>query len=320
MVERTLDRLGELIPPQRRWIVTDSIGANQVRKLNLELPEEQVLVEPVARDTAPAIVWSALRVRSVDPKARTLVLPADHAISPPEAFQEAVRRADRYIDRTGGLLTFGILPDSPHTGYGYIQRESALEGSDAQGIFSVDRFIEKPSLEKAREYVEGGRCYWNSGMFLWRVEDLLSEFGRQWPETGKCLEGLAEAGASLEKQKRDYESLPKTSIDYGVMEKASSVVVLPVSFDWDDVGSWAALPRHRAADDCGNVVVGEHLGIDTEESVVFSEGDHLVATLGVRDLVIVRTADVTLVCSRDRAEEVKRLVEALREQGGEDRT
>jgi len=270
-----------------------------------------ILLEPVGRNTAPAVAVAALRAQARDDDAILLVLPADHLIRDPAAFRAALAVAARAA-ATGALVTFGIAPRSPETGYGYIQRGAALAGVD--GAFAVARFVEKPTQGVAESLVASGEHYWNSGIFAFRAGVVLAELEQHAPEV------LAAARAALEAAKRDLDFIrlgaeafaraPSISIDYAVMEKTRRAAVIPVEMGWSDVGSWASLWEEAEKDAAGNLLMGDVYSQDVERSLVRSDG-RLLAAIGVSDLVIVDTPDATLVASRARAQDVKAAVEHL---------
>jgi len=273
-----------------------------------------ILLEPVARNTAPAIALAALHVAARDPEATLLVLPADHLIEDEAAFRTAVAAALR-LAGDGWLVTFGIRPDYAETGYGYILRGDAL----GDGGFRVERFVEKPDLATAQEYVADGRYAWNSGMFLFRAASYLDELAQYAPQV------LAAAHAAHARAKGDldfvrvgeaeFAASPSDSIDYAVMEKTARAAVVPVSCGWSDIGSWSSLWSVAERDSDGNRHDGDVISIDTRGSLVRASDRRMIATLGVDDLVIIDTADATLVARKDRVQDVKAIVDALKEAG-----
>jgi mannose-1-phosphate guanylyltransferase len=255
-------------------------------------------------------------IRWRDPVASFCLLPADHFIDPAAGFQEALGRAFEAAERGRVPVTFGIVPDRPATQYGYIERGESVE----QGFFGVRRFREKPDRTAAEAMLREGRWFWNSGMFVWRAEDLLAAVRAHLPEHQRMIDAVAPAlGTSRlpATLASEYAKLPRISIDYGIMEKVSGTLVLPAPFRWNDLGTWSALREVRPRDRSGNVLEGNVVALDSRDSVVLTDGDHLVATFGVEGIVVIRTADATLVCRLDRAEDLKRVVEKLRQEGRE---
>ena len=325
MLALTLERAKALVPEDRVWVVTTRSQAGEIRRElgTLGLSAVRVLEEPSGRNTAAAIGLAAVHVLAEDPQAILAVLPADHHIRDTERFLDLIRRG-REVASQGWLVTLGIKPTRPETGYGYIQRGAALESEQGRGSeegpFRVVRFTEKPSREKAEEYLRSGDYYWNSGMFIWRGHRFMEEMQRQLP---KHHEGLTEIGRLLE-QRADrldrigeiYESLASISVDYGIMEHGDRVAVIPAEMGWSDVGSWETVRELLEKDGDGNVLHGDVLALDTRNSLVRSE-DRLVATLGVEGLVVVDTTDALLVCHEKRSQEVREIAVRLH---GEDRT
>jgi mannose-1-phosphate guanylyltransferase len=316
MIQQTVARLQPGIPLASIRIITNAAQADGMREQLPDLAGSQIIPEPVGRDTAAAIGLGALLVRAEDPEGVMAVVSADHVIAPPERFQASLRRAAELASSRGLLVTFGVRPTAPSTLYGYLRRGAPLKG--APGAYELLAFKEKPDRATAEAFLESGDYYWNSGNFVWRAQDILEAIATFLPELYDGLErirpalGTARQATVLE---AEYPTLPKTSIDFGVMEKAPNVTVIEADFQWDDVGAWDALARHRAADEAGNVVSGTHCGLDTEACIIAGEEGHLLATIGVRNLVLVQTTDATLVCARDRAADVKTLVQTLKKTG-----
>jgi mannose-1-phosphate guanylyltransferase/mannose-6-phosphate isomerase len=291
--------------------------AEQLRQINIE--PRAMLLEPFGRNTAPAIALAAhaaLRSAGSDPQADPilLVLPADHVIRDVPAFQKAVRVALSAAEQ-GKLVTFGIVPNAPETGYGYIQRS---KGETADGVHPIARFVEKPSAEKAAQFVQSGEYYWNSGMFLFRARRYLKELESFAPEIAKvCASAAAAAKSDLDFTRIDpkvFEACPSDSIDYAVMEKTRDAVVVPLDAGWSDVGSWAALHGACEADGHGNVARGDVIAEDSQGCYLYSES-RLVAVVGLEDHVVIETKDAVLVAPKDRVQDVKKLVYRLKEQG-----
>ena len=320
LVAETLARLEGLVPRERTCIVThESQVAPILGALDVG-PPPAVVAEPCGRDTAACIGLAAVHVRRADPDAVMLVMPADQVIRPVERFQEVMRAAVEVVDQDDALVTFGIKPSYPATGYGYIHRGARIAEIGDVPVHEVSRFREKPARETAEDYLASGDYYWNSGIFCWRAATILDCLRRFTPELHQALERIAGAIATPPEStvlREAYEPLEKISIDYAVMEKAESIRVVEADFEWSDVGSWASVARLRAdqADPDGNLVVGDAELIDTADSLVIGEGGHLIGVIGLDDVIVVHTPDATLVCSKDRAEEVKQLVDALERKG-----
>ena len=313
MVRRTVERLFPLLEPAQVFVVTAREHAEAVREDLDLLPPENVIDEPAGRDTAAAVGLAAAFLEWRDPEAVFATLPADHDIHPPDEFHRSLREA-REAARAGALVTLGVRPRHPATGYGYLHR-GAREGNG----FRVRRFCEKPDPETARGFVAAGDYYWNSGMFVWSARAILAEIDRHLPALSAGLREVRAAfGTSRlpEVLERVYAGLPRISIDYGVMEKAERVVMLEAGFEWDDVGSWAAALGRRPKDAAGNALEGACVAAETKGSLVLSSDPrHLVAVLGLEGFVVVHTPDATLVCPKDRADELKTLIEEIRRRG-----
>ena len=291
-------------------VVTNALHAEEIAAQMADCPTAAIILEPAARNTAPAIALAALEAA---PDAALLVMPSDHVIEDVAAFHAAIDAAMPLV-REGWLVTFGITPDKPETGYGYIRRGETI----ATGVQKVDAFVEKPDLERATAYLAAGNYSWNGGIFLFRADAYLTALERFEPKM------LAAARASLDHAERDgmmirpereaFLSSPSESIDYAVMEKADRVAVVPVEMGWSDVGSWDALHALGTGDAQGNVLHGDVVAIDTTNCLIRSEGP-VVTTVGVTDLIVIATRDAVMILPRGSSQDVKRIVEKLKEQG-----
>ena len=288
------------------------LAADQLLEAGIE--GATIMLEPLARNTAPAIALGALQALQRDADAVLLVLPADHLIGDTTAFTAAVAQA-MPLAKDGWLATFGIRPDRPETGFGYIRRAEAIDGHG----FRVGQFVEKPSLAKAESYLADGGYDWNSGMFLFRASRYLEELAAHAPamlEAVRAAHAKATADLDFVRIDRDaFAQVPDNSIDYAVMEKTARAAVVPVSCGWSDIGSWSALWLTGDKDAAGNLREGDTLTVDTRNSLLRSHDRHLLATVGVDDLIVVTTPDATLVAHRDAAQDVKKIVEQLKAAG-----
>jgi mannose-1-phosphate guanylyltransferase len=322
LLQLTAERLAPLAPPERTYVVTGAGHAAAVARQLPQVPDDNILVEPSPKDSCAAVGLAAAVIARRDPEAVMGAFAADHLVGDGQRFAEVVEGAVAGA-RTGMLMTVGITPTHPDTGYGYLRCGGVYDSGPAR---KVEEFTEKPTDEVARGYVESGDHLWNAGMFIWRVDVFLAELARQAPQVH---EGVARIAAAWDGPRRDavlgqvWPELPKISVDYAVMEGAAAaglVATVPADFGWHDVGDFHTLGEVLAADDEGNVVVAAGPGArvisrDSTGMVVVPAADRLVAMLGVRDLVVVDTPDAVLVCRRDRAQDVKRLVDELRERG-----
>jgi mannose-1-phosphate guanylyltransferase len=311
--QRTVERAIGLVGQARVLVATRRELLSTVEQQLPGFPRENCLLEPVGRDTAACIGVAALVVEKRLPGARMLVTPSDHFIAPFHAFEETVRQGLLLLERVDGLVTLGIPPTGPETGYGYILAGDAAPEHPAAR--RCERFTEKPDRTTAERFVADGRYYWNSGIFLWRAATLLQAVARHLPEHWRSLEEIGPAlggGEEAAVLDRAFPRMPKISVDVGILERAEDVYMIPAAFAWDDVGTWSALGRILPKDEQGNAVVGRHASRDSHGCVVYGT-TRLIGTIGLRDLVVVETPEGILVCPKDRAQEVKDLVRKLRE-------
>jgi len=317
MIAETVMRLEGLVPIERTTIVThESQVGHVLAGLGVSGPPPRIIAEPFGRDTAACIGLAAVHIRREDPDGVMLILAADHVIRPAARFLEVTRAAAEVATEEACLVTFGIKPSTPATGYGYVHRGALVRTVGDISVYDVHGFREKPAREVADEYIASGEYYWNSGMFCWRADVILDCLRRFTPELYGALERIEAAIATPAEEtvlREAYEPLEKISIDYAVMEHAETIRVVEADYDWSDVGSWASVAALRSdeADERGNVVVGQGFVHDADDTLVISDDDHLVGVLGMEGVVVVHTPDATLVCPRERAEEVKKLVEQL---------
>lgn len=279
-----------------------------------ELSAEQVIVEPAARNTAPCIGLAATYLRKRYPDEVMAVLPADHVIKDDAGFHRALAAAEAFA-RQHWLITFGIKPDYAATGYGYVERAGSIGQAQDLEAFQVARFIEKPDRDTAREFIANPSFSWNSGMFVWTIAGILSEIDEHMPVLGAALKEIESSTGDSERARSIFEGVPKTSIDYGVMERTERAAVIPCQFGWSDVGSWKALRDLNESDASGIIGEGLHEAILSRDCIISARPSKLVALVGVKDLVIVDTEEVLLVCSGEHTEDVKKVVESLKEQG-----
>jgi mannose-1-phosphate guanylyltransferase len=312
LIYKAFERLNAAFSPEEIYVIALAEHLPAIAEELPALPPENLIGEPTGRDTANAIALAAAILHEKDPETIMGVFTADHVIRPTDKFVEIVKRgfAAAQEDPTA-LVTFGIKPTEPHTGLGYVERGQP----QAPGVWTVNRFREKPDLKTAREYVASGNYYWNSGMFVWRTDTILGELRRHLPESHDAARRIAkawptEAGPTLARDL--YPNLDKISIDYAVMEKAESVLVVEMALDWLDVGNWTALPAVLGTDSFGNTqALQRAAGLSSKNNILVAEGDHIIATIGVEDLVIVHSPDATLVCHKDQVQRIKDLVAQL---------
>jgi mannose-1-phosphate guanylyltransferase len=324
MIRQTVDRLGALVPNERRLVVTNMRLIDAVRKQLPELPAAAIVGEPCKRDTAPCIGLAALLVSRSDADAVMAVMPADHVIRPAEKFQAAITQAAELVDESRSrIVTFGIRPTYPAEIFGYIYRGEELkhEGKRpglAATTYTVKQFKEKPDADTAAKYLAAGEYYWNSGIFVWRATTILNALRARQPEMLKHLEAIVAAWDSPQREAvfdREFAAIKPISIDYAVMEHATDVAVIEAPFEWDDLGGWQSLARLAGADDNGNTILGKHLGMNTKGTIVRTDDDHLVVTLGLEDCIVVHTPNATLVGSKHDEEQIRQVVKELESRG-----
>jgi mannose-1-phosphate guanylyltransferase len=319
MFQQAVDRLIPDFDPEQILAVTRSEHVAILQGQTPGLPADNFIVEPEGRGTAPAIGLGAIHLHKKDPQAVMAVLTADHYIANKEEFNRALGAAQKLAE-SGLLVTMGIRPSSPSTGFGYIDQGKALEVVNGLPSYCVDKFTEKPDLATAEAMIKSGHFSWNSGMFIWRVDRILAEFEKQMPDLYATLVKLEATIGTAEYEpliQRLWPQVTKQTIDYGIMEKAADVAVIPVEIGWADVGSWGSLFDLLPKDASGNIFVGPVLDIDTSGTLIFGD-KRLVATIGVDNLVIVDTEDALLICTREREQEVKEMTELLKKRQRQD--
>jgi mannose-1-phosphate guanylyltransferase len=316
LLEETLLRLKGIVADANVWILTNEAQVPLIEKALPGFPSAQIIAEPAKRDTAPAAALATGIVRARDPNGVVALLPADALIKNSKRFGEQLLQAFRWAAGEGdtaqgaGLFTFAITPNHAATGFGYLELgEKITEAADGSLLYKVNRFVEKPNLATAQEYVQGKRHAWNAGMFLWGVGPFLAEVERNAPELAAFVHDFP-AGDPKAFLAERFAALPKISVDYAVLEKASKVSTIIAAFDWDDVGSWTALPSHIEADASGNVSKGHVVSVGAQGTIAVSTG-RVIALCGVKDIVVVETADAVLVCHKDSVQDIKKLLPHL---------
>lgn len=314
MIQLTVERIRPLVELEDVYIATNKNYKELVKQQLPGLPEENILCEPVGRNTAPCIGLGAVHVAKKYDDAVMIVLPSDHLIKHNDIFAETFINACALAEEGENLVTVGITPNYPETGYGYIKYDSAAKNGES---YLVQRFVEKPDLETAKSYLADGSYLWNSGMFVWRVSTILDCFKKYMPSTHDGLLKIKEAVGTPQEDtvlEKEFPNLESQSVDYGIMEKAENIYTLAGNFGWDDVGSWLAVGRIKQNDENGNVVNGNVVTVNTKNCVI--EGaDKLIATVGLRDVVVVDTKDATLITTKENAGEIKQVLAKLRESG-----
>ncbi|RJP25630.1 MAG: mannose-1-phosphate guanylyltransferase [Deltaproteobacteria bacterium] len=311
MIRETLSRLSPVVPPERLWVVAGRKDAPHLSPAALGIPKGNILLEPEGKNTGPAIALAAARISRKDPDAVILATPADHAIADVPAFRAVIRKGLRLARETGRIVTLGVPPTHPATGYGYIERGRPFPGS-IRGAFRVARFTEKPDLATAKRFLRSGRFDWNSGVFLFRADTFADRLARFLPEVDRGIRKAFRGDArGFDRRIRDaYRRMPSVSVDYGILEKEQGILVLPANVGWSDLGTWRSL--HEFLDGTGgNVTFGDVILAECRNTLVRTDGG-VVAVLGMEDVVVVRSGNAVLVCPRSRSEEVKRMAEEVR--------
>lgn len=316
MLAQTVDRLSGLVPPSNIFVITNREQREAVVEECPTLLPEQIVGEPVGRDTAAAVVLATMLIKERDPEGVFAILPADHVVHNARGFCKVLKSAFGVAEKEPVLITIGIKPTEAATGYGYIECGPVrFETKDGRPVFHVERFVEKPDKSTAQKYVDSGNYFWNAGMFVWSVPAIEQAFKAHAQAHHDVLSKMytklnegERLGPILD---RHYPGIEKISIDYAIMEKAKDVVVIESEFDWDDVGEWPAVARHSDPDEFGNVIRGDVVLDGAKGNIVVSPTGHLTALLGVDDLIVVQTADATLICPKDQAQSIKKLVQKV---------
>lgn len=313
MVNETIDRLDGNVEKDDIFVVTNHTQAElMLEATSGRVRVDHVLAEPAARNTAACIGYAAMEILQKYGDGVMCVLPSDHYIKKTDVYKKVLADAIQVAEKTDALVTIGIQPTFPSTGYGYICHE---ENKTGNLYYGVRHFVEKPNLQKAKEYLLSGEYLWNSGMFIWKASTILHYFETLLPEIYSCLQKIG-AAMNTEKEKEviqeTYSVIPKISIDYGIMERADKVLVLEGDFGWSDVGSWDALEALYDKDEHGNITYGEQVHIDTHDCIIYAKSK-LVTTIGLENVIVVETEDAVLVCDKNRAQEVKKIVDVLQD-------
>ena len=314
LIQSTLARFNGIVPWKDIYIVTKQSQEEMIDKHRLKVPKENIIFEPFAKNTAPCIGLAAIFVQRRDADGVLIVSPADHLVQKKSRFYKTIRACVQLAKDNDGMITIGIKPNRPSTGYGYIQIDKDLNTIESAKAFSIKTFAEKPNLATAQRFLSSGDFYWNSGMFIFRVSVFMKAVKKHLPE---LYDGLMEIKKFFDKPNFNevlqtvYQQIPGISIDYGIMEKIHNVIMVQGDFVWNDLGSWEQVYKLGSKDDSGNVVSGETVLVDVKNSYIHSSKG-MVAVLGLEDIVVVQEGGATLICPRDRAEDVKRVVDRLR--------
>jgi mannose-1-phosphate guanylyltransferase len=319
LLQQAMDRIEALVPAENTWVITGEMYRAETAHQLPGLTEDHIVGEPCGRDTAPCVGLGAALVQRSDPGAVMIVTPADHVIEPVQEFRRAAHVAAQMAEEhPSALVTFGIPATFPSTGYGYIQRGTGVDVRQGIGVFRVQKFHEKPNAESAEQFVASGQYYWNSGIFVWKAATVLEALRQQRPALHAAVSRIAAAWDTPQRDevlRLEYAAVERVSIDYAIMEHAREVLVVQAPYRWDDVGSWLALERMNPQDAEGNTVKALHCGLKTKGCVVVADGDHLVATIGVENLLIIQDGNATLIADRRDESNVKLIVDLLKKKG-----
>jgi mannose-1-phosphate guanylyltransferase len=319
MIQATVQRIIPVISIERIMVVTGSSHVSELMQQLPELSKDQVLAEPVGRNTAACIALAAYKLRNKDPEAVMVVLPADHLIGNEKEFLEALKVAVDAVTQKEYLLTFGIVPNRPETGYGYIKIGAPQVENGGKTLYRVAQFVEKPDLAAAESYLASGEYMWNSGMFVWKAANIITALDKHLPKLSNAIREISGSLGTTEESraiKQAYNRIEAISIDHGVMEKADNVLCLPIDVDWNDVGSWASLESVWDCDGGGNAFRGQVVSLQSRDCIVSSP--HKLATLiGAENLIVVDTPDALMICRKDQAQDVRKLQEILGNSGYE---
>lgn len=313
MIQKTVQRILPLVSYDDIFIVTNQKYVGLVKEQLPQIPDENILAEPMAKNTAPCIGLACAVIRKKYQDAMMLVLPSDHLIRYEPMYIDTLKQAISVAEQDNTLVTIGITPTYAETGYGYINFSRDTQ-ENRMCVYKVNRFVEKPDIDTAKKYLASGDYLWNSGMFVWKVSSIMNDFARFLPETYDGLERIEESvGQDNFEQvlRTEFEKFKSESIDFGIMEKSDSIYVVSGSFGWDDVGSWLALERINTTNEYGSYVKGDVITINTKRSIV-SGGKRLIAMVGVEDMIVVDTDDTILICAKDSAQDIKKVIENLK--------
>lgn len=313
MIQKTVKRLLPMVSMEDVFVVTNVSYAELVKEQLPQLPVENILLEPCARNTAPCIGLAAAVIRKKYGEAMMLVLPSDHLIRYEDMYVDTLRQAVSVAEKEENLVTIGITPTYPETGYGYIKFERDAD-LGMTGVYRVERFVEKPDLDTAKEYLASHRYLWNSGMFVWKASSILANIEKLMPDIYDGLVHIEAAVGTKEYNsvlEEEYQAFRSESIDFGVMEKADNIYTLPGSFGWDDVGNWLAVERINPTNELGNYIEGDVITIGTGRSTICG-GKRLIAAVGIEDLIVVDTDDALLICAKNSTQDVKKVIENLK--------
>ncbi|OUN51640.1 mannose-1-phosphate guanylyltransferase [Clostridium perfringens] len=313
MIQMTVDRIRPIIPIERIFVCTGDSYVDLVKSQLPDIPEKNIIVEPEGRNTAPCIALSAMIIKKYYNDATMVVLPSDHLIKDEDSFRNILLDGEKYLkENDKAILTLGMTPNRPETGYGYIKFSKDKTYINNNEVIKVDKFVEKPNLEKALEYLADGSYLWNGGMFIWTVNNILDQIKEFIPKTYNALKDIEQINANELQSyiNENYEKTDSISVDYAILEKSNEIYVIPSDFGWDDVGSWEALDRYREKDDNGNIFIGKINSIDSNNNLVISK-NHNVIIHGLNDIYIIENDGNIIVGKKEEVSKIKSLKECL---------
>lgn len=315
MIQQAIKRLEALINDDNIYIITNEDYAQLISQQVENIKPRNILIEPMGKNTAACIGLAAVHIGMKDPEAVMVIIPSDHLIKDCEEFKKTLELSIQLANKADNIITIGIKPTYPETGYGYIKIGKENDNAWKKDVFRVDRFVEKPDKKTAEGYIESNDYLWNSGMFVLKVSTLYKNMKKFMPDLYTALENIRESIGTDEEDNilnKEYSKLESISIDYGIMEKTKSIYVIPASFGWDDVGTWTSLERIHKPDGDGNILEGNILSVESKKCIIQGMNDKLIAVMGIEDVIVVDTGDVTLVCSKQKAQNMKDLLKEIK--------
>lgn len=314
LLQLTMERFADICDPENVWVLTNSKYAEQVKEQLPQVPERNILLEPCRRNTAPCIAYVSWRIKSQDPRANVVVTPSDAYVTDPVEFRRVISQCLAFTSETDAIVTLGMKPNRPETGYGYIQADLRAASPRNKEIFRVDTFREKPDIETAREYIKQNNFFWNAGIFIWNVSTIVNAFRIYQPTISKIFEGILPVYGTPEEQKvidERYGECESISVDYAIMEKADEIFVCPADFGWTDLGTWGSLLQQSQRDLYGNAAVGEHIDFyDSRNCIVHAAEAKKVVVQGLDGYIVALKDDTLLICSLSEEQRIKQFTEA----------
>lgn len=307
MIQMTINRIKPIIPMERIFVCTGDKYVSLVKEQLPDLPEKNIIIEPEGRNTAPCIALSAFIIKRYYKDANMIVLPSDHLIKDEEKFRNIVREANNFLENNeGAIITLGMKPDRPETGYGYIKYSGNLEENNEQNVFKVDRFVEKPNEEKAKRYLKDGSYLWNGGMFLWKISNIINEIKKYSPATYEAIHAIEVVEEELLQDliNEKYNKTQAISIDYAVLEKSKNIYVILSEIGWDDIGTWKAVERYKEKDINDNILSGNARVIESKSNIAINNGKRIVM-IGIDDVMTLETEDSIFIVNKEYMEKLK---------------